>query len=506
MRSQISEFLRPFQAGAPINVFLLTYKSYTRLLRAYGLAYVSTTAPRLLNLLLILYKNKSARGSTLSSTTVTCCDTIDGNANYAKMPANSLQIYSVLVGSFPIRRLPTFCAALVGGYTFLQWPLRLLFDYASIPRRDKRVLSRRFSDSNQAASRFLAALISAWFSLEILNKRALAEVDWKDSKQAAQHQPTGLTLQNATILDSKVSLTSPLVSAGKTVDLTLLAFTRALDSLVVNLYRRSYPSFANTAPASSTFLAISQYADTFIFALSSGTVMWAWFYLPDRLPRAYNKWISEAARVDPRLIDVLRKAHAGEFIYGEDTGQAHILQSMCSDYGWPLAWGDPIKTTPIPCEIVHMGTGPSCHWHAAVRFSRAFRFALATYLPLQLLVKARNPSFMAFRRACEEAVRSSAFLGAFVGLFYYGVCLSRTRLGPSIFSRETITPMMWDSGLCVGAGCVLCGWSTLIEAEKRRMELALFIAPRALATLLPRDYDAKVGFFLYFEEQWTEAD
>ena len=294
MRTQTREFLWPFQAGAPIEVFLLTYKSYSRLLRAYGLAYVSTTAPRLLNLLLILYKNKSARGSTLSSvsavcsfayclvpriycyTTMTYWTTIDGNTDHARMPANSsclLQIYSVLVGSFAIRRLPTFCAALVGGYTFLQWPLRLLFDYASIPRMGKGVLSRRMGDTSHAASRFLAALISAWFSLEILNKRALARVDWKDSKQAAQHQPTSLALQNATILDSKVSLTSPLVLAGKTVDLTLLAFTRALDSLVVNLYRRSYPSSANTATASSTFSAISRYADTFIFALSSGTVV-----------------------------------------------------------------------------------------------------------------------------------------------------------------------------------------------------------------------------------------
>ena len=221
--------------------------------------------------------------------------------------------------------------------------------------------------------------------------------------------------------------------------------------------------------------------------------MWAWFYLPDRLPRAYNTWIGEAAQIDHRLIHVLRKAHAGEFIYGEDTGQAHILQDMCSDYGWPLVWGDPVQTTPIPCEMVHMGTGPSCHWHAAVRFSRAFQFALATNLPIQLLIIARKPSFRALKRGCEEAVRSSAFLGAFVGFFYYGVCLSRTRIGPRIISRETITPTMWDSGLCIGAGCVLCGWSTLIEAEKRRMESALFVAPRALATFFPRDYDAKVS-------------
>lgn len=41
---------------------------YFRLLRAYGLAYVSTTAaPKLLDLLLVLYKKKSARNRTFSS-------------------------------------------------------------------------------------------------------------------------------------------------------------------------------------------------------------------------------------------------------------------------------------------------------------------------------------------------------------------------------------------------------------------------------------------------------
>ena len=220
--------------------------------------------------------------------------------------------------------------------------------------------------------------------------------------------------------------------------------------------------------------------------------MWTWFYRSERLSRAYDKWISEAAQVDGRLIDVLRKAHTGEFIYGKNTGQAHVLQSMCGDYGWPLAWGDPVKTIPIPCEIVHMGTGRSCHKHAAIRFLRAFRFALASNLPLQLLIRGRNPSFRSFQRACKEAVRSSAFLGAFVGLFYYGVCLSRTLIGPKLFSQEIVTPIMWDC-VCVAAGCVLSGLSILIEAEKRRMELALFVAPRALATIFPRAYNANVS-------------
>ena len=34
----------------------------------------------------------------------------------------------------------------------------------------------------------------------------------------------------------------------------------------------------------------------------------------------------------------------------------------------------------------------------------------------------------------------------------------------------------------------MCGWSILIEAAKRRQELAFFVAPKAAATVLPRHY------------------
>lgn len=146
--------------------------------------------------------------------------------------------------------------------------------------------------------------------------------------------------------------------------------------------------------------------------------------------------------------------------------------------------------------MVHDGICASCHWHALVRFGKAFRFSLAMYLPLQLLLRVTHPSLAGLQKACKEAIRSSMFLGTFVALFYYGICLSRTRLGPKIFSKEAISPMMWDSGLCVGAGCLLSGWSILIEAQKRRQELALFMAPRAAAILCPRQYPKQVRLTL----------
>ena len=397
-------------------------------------------------------------------------------------------------GSLALRRFPTFCAALIGGYTCLQIPLRRLYDFFCIIVEGKNPRSRRLYKGRCAVPRFVAALVSAWFSLQFLNKfkpSRVNEVTTTRRPESSQVDDRDAGLEAGTI--SPINSTdseAPILFAGKTVDLTILAASRALDTLMINLWRRSQSHY----PPTTTCNAISQHSSTLLFALSSGTIMWAWFYHPTRLPPTYNKWIASAADVDPRLINLLREAREGNMIYGKDTGHAHILQSMCRDYNWPLEWGNPGVTVPIPCDVVHMGIGPNCHYHAAVRFTRAFRFALATNFPLQLLVKARNPSFKAFRRACQEALRSSAFLGAFVGLFYYGVCLSRTRLGPKFLSYSTITPQMWDSGLCIGTGCVLCGWSILLEAERRREELALFVMPRALGTLFPRAYDAR-GFW-----------
>lgn len=223
--------------------------------------------------------------------------------------------------------------------------------------------------------------------------------------------------------------------------------------------------------------------------------MWAWFYAPSALPRSYNQWISSAAAVDSRLIKALRHCRKGELRYGEETGHAPLLESMCADYQWPRKWGDPATTVPFPCEMVHMGCGPSCEYHALSRFLRSFKWAMATYLPLNLLARRKN--LQGFRRALVSAARSSSFLATFIALFYYGVCLARTRLGPHLVGKDVASRQTIDSGLCVGCGCFMCGWSIFLEAASRRKDMALFVAPRALATLLPRRYP--------LDKQWRET-
>jgi hypothetical protein len=172
---------------------------------------------------------------------------------------------------------------------------------------------------------------------------------------------------------------------------------------------------------------------------------------------------------------------------------------MCLDYSWPPSWGDPAVSIPFPCEMVHMGIGPSCEYHAIRRFLKGFAMAFGMYAPLNLLLALRTKGKIGdkARTGLISSVRSSAFLGAFIALFFYGVCLARSRIGPLVMGTSTHARQRIDSGICIGSACSLCGWSILLENAGRRKDIGLFVAPRALATLLPRRYQMK--------DQWKET-
>ena len=382
----------------------------------------------------------------------------------------------------------------MGSYTLSQLILHKLFNRILVLVTGGRHGQTKLRTSARIISRFVAALISGWFSLDVLNvAETVKEHECTDKTEGKHINDSGSRYLCTSKTKNARSNGPPL--AGTTMDLTLLSTTRALDSIIVSIWRRRRRRRFRKLFPNTISSALSRHTDTLVFAFSSGTIMWAWFYLPSRLPREYNRWIGQIAQVDHRLIQALRQCRAGSFVYGEDRGEdARLLQGMCRDHGWPVEWGDPEKTVPIPCEMVHMGTGRNCHWHALVRFARTFRFAIATNLPLQLAVKLalrKKVSSDILVRAARDAGRSSAFLGAFVALVYYGICLSRTCIGPEFVSPQVVGRQMWDSGLCVRIGCMLCGWSVLIETPKKRQELAMFVAPRALATQLPREYESR---------------
>lgn len=351
-------------------------------------------------------------------------------------------------------------------------------------------------------ARWLATAVSAYFSIQLLQTPYRPRDRAPDDAGITKPEDNPISGPNPATPTTAPATPSLPPQAGRTLDLTLFAAARAVDVIIGELWaqRRSRLPSAPRASNSTTRTLdrlTSTLSDPLMFAVTSGLVMWNWFYAPDALPRSYNSWIASAASLDRRLKEILQRCHAGAMRYGVDTGQASLLEPMCAEYGLPVVWADPAITIPYPCELVHMGCGPSCEYHALSRFARSWLWSLKMYLPLQLMfliprVLSSSTSAKDLRRAILRtflsASRSSAFLGAFISLFYYGVCLARTRIGPLLLGTSTAARQRLDSGLCVGTGCVLSGWSILLETPSRRQDLALFVVPRAVATLLPRRY------------------
>ncbi|KAN0077725.1 hypothetical protein V8E54_006029 [Elaphomyces granulatus] len=439
--------------------FALFFTLEKLILRVYVLGHITSTAPRLFSCLQLLAKK---------------------DISYRD---KAIALIRVLGAALAVDGFPTFCAAVIGGSTVLPMLFSRVCTSTCTGARSGYILNR------VRLVRFFSAFLSAWLSFLLLNRK-------RDSARNFNRTPNSHPVrqgQQIVLLDTedkhKLDERRTPQLAGRTLDLTLFAVTRAADVIACIAWSCWRHRRQGRSRWTSVETLVPWLADVGVFAGSAAVVMWTWFYIPDRLPRSYEKWIKEVAKVDTRLIEALRRARRGDFVYGKDTGQAELLGSMCEDYNWPIEWGNPLKTIPIPCEMVHMGTGPSCEWHAVSRFLQTFKRACATYLPLQLLLRTwtKHPR-AALVRATKDATRSSFFLALFVSTFYYSVCLARTRLGPKLLNMKTVTPMMWDSGLCIAAGCLACGWSIFAESAHRRQEIALFVAPRAVATTLPRRY------------------
>ncbi|KAG7662366.1 uncharacterized protein J8A68_004137 [[Candida] subhashii] len=257
------------------------------------------------------------------------------------------------------------------------------------------------------------------------------------------------------------------------LDLTLLVATRAIDTTFSS-------TLAKIAPSS-----VTPYGDAGLFIASCFFIMYNWFYHPEKLPPSYQQWITSAANMDDELRQILRLVKTKEIVYGEHGPMEDFLVPYFEKYGQDPKGASTYSNTPISCESVHAFKTKSCELHALWRFYRGFKFAFTVYAPLNLLMlvfPSKLKRSTRIIRALRMAIRSSCFLGAFIGFYWYAVCLARTRLFPKLFPK--IPRTKFDDTIGPSFGALMCGLSSFIETPHRRKELALFVAPRALGTLV----------------------
>ncbi|KZV78481.1 hypothetical protein EXIGLDRAFT_662412, partial [Exidia glandulosa HHB12029] len=150
----------------------------------------------------------------------------------------------------------------------------------------------------------------------------------------------------------------------------------------------------------------------------------------------------------------------------------------------------------LPCELVHgRSYGSSCTYNALGRTAVAFGQALLIYAPVHalpvLLASKRRRALLTdpapvLLRTATNAARSAAFLSAFIGLIWSTICASRSTVLPRLpFLRERVGHQFWDGPQgCILLGCLTCGLSIFIESPSRRGEIALYVMPRAIRSLL----------------------
>ncbi|MBA0768643.1 hypothetical protein Gotri_017429 [Gossypium trilobum] len=213
-----------------------------------------------------------------------------------------------------------------------------------------------------------------------------------------------------------------------------------------------------------------RHGDSLLFALACAQVMYAFVMRPESLPNSYQDFIHKTGPVAaPVYKAVMENCRGGP-----------VDVASISAYLYSRGKSDNLKLEKfpsiIPCSVIHPDTN-SCLAHNAKASSTTFRKTFPLYFSLTFVpfVVLHLQQFMKTpSRTCwlavKDAVQSTSFLAAFVGIFQGVICMHR-----KIASKDHKL-VYWVAG-------ALSALSVLLVKKSRRSELALYVLPRATESL-----------------------
>nr|XP_010919774.1 uncharacterized protein LOC105043781 isoform X1 [Elaeis guineensis]XP_010919775.1 uncharacterized protein LOC105043781 isoform X1 [Elaeis guineensis] len=261
------------------------------------------------------------------------------------------------------------------------------------------------------------------------------------------------------------------ILAGSVAGLSILALddSSRRRTLALYLLARLCQCAYNSAKSKNKFHLWGshwRHGDALLFSVACAQVMYAFIMRPESLPKAYQDFIQKTGPVAEPVYKAVRESCRGGPV--DVVALSAYLSNKKSSSSINLAE----YPTIIPCSIIHPGTN-SCLTHNATAASATFRktfplyFSL-TFVPfvvLHLQKFLESPAWTCWR-AVQDAVRSTTFLSAFVGIFQGVICLHRK------VATKDHKLLYWFAG-------GMSALSVLLEKKARRGELALYVLPRA---------------------------
>ena len=231
-----------------------------------------------------------------------------------------------------------------------------------------------------------------------------------------------------------------------------------------------------------------KHGDSLLFSICSAQVMYAYAMRPDTLPAAYFKFIVDTGPIPLKVLDAVKANNRGlpvdlpslEAVCSKlaPAGSKPATQILAELAAKAYGPGAPANMPPIiPCSLLHPHN-PLCSHQWLETFVNTAKRTLPLYLTLTFVpmfvlrfwAVVRHP-VDSLLRGCWSVTKSTSFLSSFVSLYMFLICMQRRAV------TQDHRAIYWIAGF-------ISSWTILLEQKSRRSELALYVLPRTLDSLI----------------------
>ncbi|PKC03706.1 hypothetical protein RhiirA5_363000, partial [Rhizophagus irregularis] len=245
-------------------------------------------------------------------------------------------------------------------------------------------------------------------------------------------------------------------------------------SIAQQLFVRALQAVYNAGSAREYFRI--PHGDSLIFIISTAQVLYAYTMRPTTIPKDFMNFMIATARVPKETLNINLSLRKGLPLNNDDAINL-VKKFNGTKNALEIASNLPPRPVAIPCELIHPQFD-SCIYTNIERFYQVFRniapvYATLNFVPMIAFKSAQltEDPMALIKKSMFNTIRSSTFISTFVASYQTQICFHRNMI--KIFNLE------WDSKYLYWLAGLNSAFAILIENRNTRVNLALYVLPKA---------------------------